>query len=206
MLEFVHGKLVVESDTALLLYLLYDGLKRVNVFLVYWLHAKHHVTIHLNETTVAVISKTLVACLGCQSGNHGVVKTQVEDGVHHARHRCACSRANRHKQRILCIAKLAVHQVLDVCNRFCYLILKKGHYLVFAFLKIFVTGICGYCETRRNWHSNKVHLCKVGTFATKQVSHVGLSFSLAISKCVNSFFAHKNWLVYCVNLLFILLR
>ena len=46
---------------------------------------------HLNKPAIAVVSKTLVICESCKSSNGFIVKTKVEDSVHHAGHTCPCT-------------------------------------------------------------------------------------------------------------------
>ena len=86
MLQLFNRHFVIEFDTTLCLYLLYNSLKWVNIFLIYWFHAQYDITIHLYEATIAIVSKTLIACLLCQSLYNNIVQTKVEDCIHHTWH------------------------------------------------------------------------------------------------------------------------
>ena len=62
---------------------------------------------HLHEAPVAVPGKALVAGRSRQPLHRGVVEPEVQDGVHHARHRLARSGAHRQQQRIVGVAETA---------------------------------------------------------------------------------------------------
>ena len=89
--QLVYAHFVVKLYAAHGFHFLYDGLKRVDVFLVYGLHSQHYVAVHLYEAAVAVVCETFVACLFCQALDNFVVKAEVQYRVHHARHGCACT-------------------------------------------------------------------------------------------------------------------
>ena len=63
LLEVVNAQVLVQNYAALLLNLLDDCLKGINIGLVQRLHAKYYVTVHLYETTVAVPSEVGVVGL-----------------------------------------------------------------------------------------------------------------------------------------------
>ncbi len=54
----------------------------------------------LNEATIGIPGKTLVARLRRQSVQGRLIEPQVENGVHHAGHRHGRARAHRHQQRV----------------------------------------------------------------------------------------------------------
>ena len=57
---------------------------------------KHDVAIHLDEAAVAVIGKARIARQRGEALNCLVIKSEVENGVHHARHRRPPAGAHRH--------------------------------------------------------------------------------------------------------------
>ena len=67
---------------------------------------------------------------------------------------------------------------------------KQGNNLFLPFFEVLVANVCSNGEPRRHWHTDKVHLSQVGTFTTKQISHVCLTLSNAIAEGVNSFLTH----------------
>ena len=86
LLELIHRQILVKLHATLCLHLLDNLLERVDVFLVHRLHLEHHVAVHLNETAIRVINEVGVVGLSHKSLCHFVVKTEVEDCVHHTRH------------------------------------------------------------------------------------------------------------------------
>ena len=191
LLQFFDCHFVVESNSALLLHVHDNSLEWIDVFLVDRLHAKHNIAIHLYETTIAVVSEALIACLASQSLYYLVVQTKVEDSIHHAWHRSTGTRTNTDKKRILHVTELRVHQSLNMLNRLLYFFFEKGYNVFLAFFKVFITNIGCDSKTWRNGDTNKIHLCQVGSLTTKQVSHVGLAFRLTITKGINSFYTHS---------------
>ena len=194
-LQLVGVHLIVETDAALRLYFLNDSLERIDVFFVDRLHAEDHVAVHLYEAAVAVIGKALVARLGSQALDDLIVETKVEDGVHHTRHGGTGTGANADKKRILGIAELQSHELLDVFHAFNNVVLEQSDNVGLALLKIFVANISGDRESRWHGHADQIHLGQVGTFAAKEVAHVGTALSLTVSKEINSllarFFTHS---------------
>ena len=74
-------------------------------------------------------------------------------------------------------------------------VLEQSDNVGLALLKIFVANISGDRESRWHGHADQIHLGQVGTFAAKEVAHVGTALSLAVSKEINSllarFFTHS---------------
>ena len=91
LLELVYREVLVENDTTLLLHLLDDFLERVDVLFVHRLHLKNDVTVHLYETAIRIVNEVRVVGLLHHTFSHLIVKTEVEDGVHHTRHRGTCT-------------------------------------------------------------------------------------------------------------------
>ena len=121
---------------------------------------------------------------------HFVVETEVEDGIHHARHGSARTGTYRYEERVVDIAELGSHQFLNVLDSSVDLILEELHDFFLSDFIILVTGICSDCESRRDWYADEVHLSQVGTLATKLLTHLRIAFSLAVAEGINSFFAH----------------
>ena len=90
-LQVFYRKVLVELNAASFLNLFDDCFEWVDVFLVYRLHAKNNVAIHLYETAIRVVNEVRIVGLLYHTFSHLVVKTEVEDSIHHTRHRSACS-------------------------------------------------------------------------------------------------------------------
>ena len=71
-----------------------------------------------------------------------------------------------------------------------YIILKKAHNISLALGEILVADISSDCETWGNRNSYQIHFCKVCALATEQISHICPTFSLTITKGIDSFFTH----------------
>ena len=173
------------------LHLLYNLLERVNVFLVDGFHLQNHVAIHLDEAAIAVVNEVWVLSLGNHALGNLVVETEVKDGIHHTRHRSAGTRAHRHEQRVLLVAELRVHKLLDVVHCSHNVIVQKSHDTLLTNLIILVAAVGCDCETWRNGHTDKVHFGKVGTLATQLLTHFSIAFGFSVAKGVNSFLSHK---------------
>ena len=112
-----------------------------------------------------------VASLLYHTCGYLVVQTEVEDGVHHTRHRSASTRTYRNQKWILWVAELAVHQRLSVSNGCINLISKKLNDLLLAYFIIFITSVCCYSESWRYRNTNVVHFGKVSSLATEYLTH-----------------------------------
>src|SRR5207302_6453958 len=71
------------------------------------------VGVHLDETSLRVVDEAWVLRLGDQSLARYVVQPDVEDRLHHPRHRAARSRADRYQQRILRVTEAGADDGLD---------------------------------------------------------------------------------------------
>ena len=162
-----------------------DFLKRIVIFFGFGLHTQHHIAKHLNEATVGVPCKTLVAGFAGQTFHSLVVQTKVEHGVHHTGHRSARAGANRHQAGIVGIGKACSHYLFHFAHRFFNLILDQRHHVVASFLVVEGAHFGGDGEPGRHGHANKVHLGQVGAFATQQVFHRGISVGFTIAEEVN---------------------
>ena len=123
--------------------------------------------------------------------SHLVVQTEVQDGVHHTRHRSTGTRTDRDEQRILLVAELRVHQTLDVLYSCHNVVVQQFHNLLLTNLIVLVTTIGCDCETWRNGNTNQVHLSKVCTLTAQFLTHLCITFGLTITEEVNSFLAHN---------------
>ncbi|CAB4809346.1 unannotated protein [freshwater metagenome] len=130
-------------------------------------HVEHDAAVHRNEATVAVVRETLVACDASQTLDALVVETEVQDGVHHARHRELGARANTHEQRIVGIAEIALHRCFELGHLRGDLGIET---LRPAAVHVRTAGVGADGETR--WHrqfQHTGHLSEVGTLSAKEV-------------------------------------
>ena len=66
---------------------------------------EHDLAEHLHEPPVRVVREPLVPGLLGQAADRAVVEAEVEDGVHHPRHRDGRAGANGDEQRIALVAE-----------------------------------------------------------------------------------------------------
>ena len=58
--QLFNGEIFVEMNAANGLHFFDDGFEGIDVLFVFGLHAEHDVTVHLHETTIRVVCKSLV--------------------------------------------------------------------------------------------------------------------------------------------------
>ena len=131
----------------------------------------YDVTEHLNETSVAVVSKTLVAGLGSQALYGIVIQSQVQNRVHHSRHGNRCAGTNGNQKRILDISELLTHYLFQFIQVFIHF---PNDFIVqhAALVQIILAGIGRNSKSERYRQADFCHLCQIGTFTSQKVSHV----------------------------------
>ena len=122
---------------------------------------------HLHEAAVRVVREARVVGLLGQAPDRHVVEPEVEDRVHHPRHRERRSRSHRHQQRVGGVAELLAHLRLERGERGGDLVHEAGRDLV-------VGGHVGPArvgadrESGRNGETELGHLGEVGALAPQQ--------------------------------------
>ena len=155
-----------------------------NVLEMMMLEAEHHIRIHGDEAAVAVIGETLVAGEFGERFDRLVVETEIEHGIHHARHRGAGAGAHRDQQRIPGIAERLAGQPADIVQRLLDLRLQRGGIG-------FVVGVKVSAYRGRNreaWRHRQAeigHFGKVGALAAQQVAQAGFALGLAIAESID---------------------
>ena len=179
LLEVVCVQLDVLSDLALLLHL-------VNELLEVLLADLHNdVGIHLDKAAVAVPRPTGVAGLCRHDLDDFLVKTEVQDGIHHTGHGCTGAGTNGNKQRILKIAELLAGDLLQLFD----VLHDLRHDLVAYDLAVVVitgAGLGGDSEALRYGETDIGHLRQVCALAAKQLTHLCIAFG----KQINILLAH----------------
>ena len=165
--EVVCIEFGVEFDAFLFLHLVDES------FEVLLADFHNDVGIHLNETTVAVVCETTVVGLDRETFDDFVIETEVEDGVHHTGHGCACTGTDGNEKRIVERTEFFsddFFQFADVFHDF-------GLDSVIDFLAVFVVlsaGFGGDGETLRNRHTEFGHFREVGAFTAEQRASVAI--------------------------------
>ena len=186
-LEVLDVQFDVKLDAFGLLDLFHDSLEGVDVSLALGLHAEYDVAVHLHETAVAVPGEAGVAAHLGQALYGGVVHTQVEDGVHHAGHRGAGTRAYRYEEGIGGIVEFFAGELLNVSDGHFDVIAETFYHFVLTKLSVLGAHFGGDGETGGHGHAQKVHLGQVGAFTAKEVAHRGVALGVSVAERINSF-------------------
>ena len=186
-LEVVSGELGVELD-ALLGLLLVDGvLEQLAV------DAHDDVGEHLDEAAVGVPREALVVRLLDEAVDGLVVKAEVQDRVHHARHGERGAGTDRDQQRIVGVADPLAHALLEVLAILVDLVEDAVRPDV-ARAGVGNAGLAGDGESRRNGQADVGHLGEVRALAAR--NPLGLVNALAgdlgnvVTVFVNAEFVH----------------
>ena len=150
------------------------------------LDAEHDLPVHLQKAAVAVIGETLVAAVFGKTADGVVVEAEVEDGVHHARHRGARARAHRDEQRLRGIAEFGADRCLDIGERGGDLFLQIGRIAVVMRVEI-GADLGRDRKAGRHREAEIGHLGETRALAAEQVAHIGLALGGAATKAVDPF-------------------
>ena len=80
------------------------------------LNSHYDTAVHLQKPPVTVPCKFCITSLDRKRLDNLIINAQVQDGIHHAGHRFARAGTHRKQQRILEIAKLLPHGLLNFGN------------------------------------------------------------------------------------------
>ena len=179
LLEVVRGQLNVLSYAASLFHFINKLLE------VFFADLHDNVGVHLDEAAVAVPCPAGVVGLLGHDFNDLLVKTEVEDRVHHTGHGCACAGANGDEERIFKIAELLAGDAFHLH----YILHDLGHDLVVDLLTVFIVlcaGLGGNGEALRYGQTDVSHFCQIRTLAAEKLAH----FRVAFGEQVNILLAH----------------
>jgi len=143
--------------------------------------SQYHVTEHLDESSIAVPGELFVARVIGEGLDGVVVESDVEDGVHHARHRFPSSRPAGDEQGIGVAPQLGSHHVFDLSE-------CRGHLFSqsVGVGSVVVTEVIadfgGDREPGRHLDSDPGHFGEVGTLAAERVLHVGRAIGLTTAE------------------------
>ncbi len=163
-LESFQADLGVEID-ALFLLQIFQFLLEVQTGIPH-----HDIGEHGDEAAVRIVGKPLVfGQLG--EGRAGlVVEAQVEDGVHHARHRDAGAGADRDQERILRVTELLAGLFLNIFQ--CIQCLFPHPLGELVRVHVGRAGLGGDGESRGNRCACRRHRRQTGTLAAHQFLHL----------------------------------
>ena len=172
------GKVGVEQIALGVLAALDDVLEAVGI------DVEHDVGIHLDETAIAVIGEALVARRLGERQHRFVVEAEVEDGVHHARHRGAGARTHRNQQRIGGVAEHMAGRLADRRQRLVDLAGEFGRIGAPVGVKV-GADFGGDGEAGGDRQAERSHLGEIAALAAQQIAHVPRTLGAAGAEGVN---------------------
>ena len=154
------------------------------LFKVMVVDAADNIAVHVDQPTVGVIGKTLLARGVGQAYNRLVVQPQVENRVHHARHGDGSTRTDRHQQWRLRIAEFLAEFLFQHGDIF----LDRAHQslgqLTFT-LVVEIADLRGDRETRRHGQADTGHFGQVGAFAAEPLFLFAVAFGLGFAEVID---------------------
>ena len=149
-------------------------------FKVFFADFHNNVREHLDKTAVAVPRPTGVARLGGNGIYNVLVKTEVENGVHHAGHGRSRAASHGNKQRILFVSELFAADLLHLVD--------VGHYfflnIVVYFTTVFIVlgaRLGGNSEALGYGQADVSHFGEVRALAAQKLAHFGVTFGKKIT-------------------------
>ena len=183
-MKILGGKFHVKGDALACLHFVDE------LFKIFLAHFHDHVGEHLDEPPVAVPGPAGVVGFFGNDPNYVFVKTQIQNGIHHAGHGCAGAGTDGNQQGVLLIAELLTSDLFHLGN--------VVHDLTLDFfvdpaavLIVLGAGLGGDSESLRNRQPNVGHFGQVRTFAAQKVAHVFGTFG----EQVNIFVCHSSYLL-----------
>ena len=168
-----------------------------NLFEFMMIYVEYDIRIHLDEAAVGIIGKALVAGASGDGIHCRIIQAEVENRVHHARHRGAGPRAHRDEQRVSRIAESAAGDRADMFQRG----LDGGLEFVGILATVIVeigTDFGGDGEAGRNGQAEIGHFRQICALAAQQIAHTTVAFGRAITEGINPF-RHCHWSLAGVN-------
>ncbi len=176
-------RLGVEAGVELRLLLLLLGVE--DFFEYRFLDVEHDVAEHLNQAAIGVVGKArIVGALG-ERFDALVVEAEVEDRVHHARHRELGARTHAYQQRVVALAELLALQALELGQRFIHLPVDVFRHRALTHVLAAGLGLDG--EAGRHGKAGVGHLGKASAFAAENVFHLAVAVGLAAAEGVHIF-------------------
>ncbi len=142
---------------------------------------KRHLGEELDEAPVRVQREAPVVGRLRQALDRLVVEAEVEDRVHHSRHRELRARADGDEQRVVRVAEAPADSLLDLLQRLLHLLPEAVRQLLVQAGEL-AEPVGGYDEARRYGQAQAGHLAEVRTLTSEQIAHPGVAVSEAINE------------------------
>jgi hypothetical protein len=139
---------------------------------------------HLDEAPIGVPAEAIVARELDQALEGRFIQAQVEDRVHHPRHREAGARADGYEERVGRVAEALARLALDLPHGR-QDVLPEPLRELFAGIEVVVAGLGRDGEARRDGEAGIRHLGQAGALAAQEVSHRGVTLGRAAAPRVD---------------------
>jgi hypothetical protein len=145
--------------------------------------AERDVRVHRHEAAVSIERETLLAGELGDTRHRRIVEAEVQDAVHHPRHRRARARADAHEQRRLRVAEPHPDLFLETRER----LVDRRHELVgdLAVVRVRTARLGGDGESWRNREPQGGHLGQTGALASEEVATCRIALGLALAEREN---------------------
>jgi len=157
--------------------------------------AHHNIAEHIDEPAVNVIREPRVAGPGDNTLDNLIVKTEIQDGIHHTWHRYRGAASHTNQQGLLGIAEFRVHSFFELCDVFVDLFGQACRPFSII-VPIFIAYLCGNGKTRWYGNAKACHFGKIRPFASEQFLHASITFGFSTSEEINSFLCHYQNLLF----------
>eukprot|EP00760_Papus_ankaliazontas_P016831 PhM_4_TR16884/c0_g1_i1/m.66076 len=134
------------------------------------LDAAHNITVHGDETAVAIIDEALVVRGAGEGGDGLVVEAKVQHRVHHTGHADGGAGADRQQQGHAVVAELAADLSLDLADGLDDLVADRGRECTLR-VAVDVAHLRGDREAGGHRDAHVDHFVQVGALAAKQHLH-----------------------------------
>ncbi len=160
-------------------------LKRLVILVFAFLHPHHDIAVHLDEPPVTVPREPLVLRRRHQRQHRLVVQAEIQNRVHHSRHRIARARPHRDQQRHRgLVTELRAHDLLDGRHTGLDLRVEAGR-IGLLVLVIIRADFRRNRKAGRHRQPNPRHLRQVRALAAQQRLHRAIPVGLAAAKQIH---------------------
>src|SRR5690606_10539615 len=157
--KIFRGEPDVGLDARFLLYFLKVLVKR------FVGNTQCHLSEELNKPSVRIIAEPLIAASFDKTLERFPIQAQVQDSIHHSRHRQCRSGTNGNEERVLGVTETLATRLFHTPNVLTNLVHQSPRKIPVGRCQVFKTRFRGDHETWRHIQSDLRHLTKIGAFA-----------------------------------------
>ena len=184
--QVIGGQFCILMDSLCLLFFLDDDFERIDFIFVHRFQAKHDIAVHLHKAAVRIVHEARIIRLRDHPFGHNVVQAEIQNGIHHTRHRCTCAGTDGDKKRIFRIVEFCTHRLLNLLDGGFYFAIKR--FRIGLLVCIVMGADFGGDRQAGGYRQTDIgHFGEVRTFAAEEILHLRFSFCLAAAEEVDIF-------------------